>query len=300
MLYNFICFWCNIDWCKLCQIMVGCVLVGGDVLISVQIMMNIDSSDVCVMLDQIICVVDVGVDIVCVFIFDVVVMQVLCEICCESLVLIVVDIYFYYKCVIEVVEVGVVCLCINFGNIGDVICVCEVIKVVCDYGCLICIGVNVGSLEKYLLEKYGEFCLDVMVEFGLDYIKILQDNDFYEFKISVKVLDVFFVVVVYQQLVDVIDVLIYLGIIEVGGFVGGMVKLVIGFGNFLWMGIGDMICVSLFVDLVEEVKVGFEILKLLGLCMCGVQIIFCFSCVCQGFDVIKIVEMLEKWLEYIK
>lgn len=173
MLYNLICLWCNIDCCKFCQIMVGNVFVGGDVLIIVQMMMNMLIMDVVGMLDQVICLVEVGVDIVWVLILDEVLIVVLREICCESFVFIVVDIYFYYKCVIEVVEVGVVCLWINLGNIGDEICVCEVIKVVKDYGCLIWIGVNVGLLEKYLLDKYGELIFDVMVESGMDYIKIL-------------------------------------------------------------------------------------------------------------------------------
>lgn len=210
--------------------MVGNVFVGGDVLIVVQMMMNMIIFDVLVMIKQVLVVVDVGVDIVCVLVFDVDSFKVLKEICCESLVFIVVDIYFYYKCGIEVVEVGVVCLWINPGNIGDEVCVKEVIKVVWDYNCLICIGVNGGLFEKYLFDKYGEFCFDVMLEFGFDYIKILQDNDFYEFKILVKVFDVFMFLVVYQMLVDVIDVLIYFGIIEVGGFVFGMIKLVIGLG----------------------------------------------------------------------
>ncbi|MDN5569029.1 MAG: flavodoxin-dependent (E)-4-hydroxy-3-methylbut-2-enyl-diphosphate synthase, partial [Paracoccus sp. (in: a-proteobacteria)] len=152
----------------------------------------------------------------------------------------------------------------------------------------------------HLLDKYGEPCPDAMVESGMDHIKILQDNDFHEFKISVKASDIFMAAAAYQQLADVTDAPIHLGITEAGGFVGGTVKSAIGMGNLLWAGIGDTIRVSLSADPVEEVKVGFEILKSLGLRTRGVQIISCPSCARQGFDVIKTVEALEKRLEHIK
>ena len=162
------------------------------------------------------------------------------------------------------------------------------------------IGVNAGSLEKHLLEKYGEPCPEAMVESGLDHIRILEDNDFHEFKISVKASDVFLAAAAYQALAEATDAPIHLGITEAGGLITGTVKSAIGLGNLLWMGIGDTIRVSLSADPVEEVKVGFEILKSLGLRHRGVNIIACPSCARQGFDVITTVEALEKRLEHIR
>ena len=176
----------------------------------------------------------------------------------------------------------------------------EVIRAARDHGCSIRIGVNAGSLEKHLLEKYGEPCPDAMVESGLDHIRILEDNDFHDFKISVKASDVFLAAAAYQQLAEATDAPIHLGITEAGGLRGGTVKSAVGLGNLLWAGIGDTIRVSLSADPVEEVKVGFEILKSLGLRTRGVQIISCPSCARQGFDVIKTVEALEQRLEHIK
>lgn len=292
--------WRNIDRRKSRQIMVGKVPVGGDAPISVQTMTNTDTSDVRATLDQIIRAADVGADIVRVSTPDESSTRALREICRESPVPIVADIHFHYKRAIEAAEAGAACLRINPGNIGDATRVREVIKAARDHGCSIRIGVNAGSLEKHLLEKYGEPCPDAMVESGLDHIKILQDNDFHEFKISVKASDVFLAAAAYQQLAEATDAPIHLGITEAGGFVGGTVKSAIGLGNLLWMGIGDTIRVSLSADPVEEVKVGFEILKSLGLRTRGVQIISCPSCARQGFDVIKTVETLEKRLEHIK
>ncbi len=292
--------WRNIDRRKSRQIMVGRVPVGGDAPISVQTMTNTDSSDVRATLDQVIRAADAGADIVRISTPDQSSTRALREICRESPVPIVADIHFHYKRAIEAAEAGAACLRINPGNIGDATRVREVIKAARDHGCSIRIGVNAGSLEKHLLEKYGEPCPDAMVESGLDHIKILQDNDFHEFKISVKASDVFLAAAAYQQLADATDAPIHLGITEAGGFVGGTVKSAIGLGNLLWMGIGDTIRVSLSADPVEEVKVGFEILKSLGLRTRGVQIISCPSCARQGFDVIKTVETLEKRLEHIK
>ena len=292
--------WRNIDRRKSRQIMVGRVPVGGDAPISVQTMTNTDSSDVRATLDQVIRAADDGADIVRISTPDQSSTRALREICRESPVPIVADIHFHYKRAIEAAEAGAACLRINPGNIGDATRVREVIKAARDHGCSIRIGVNAGSLEKHLLEKYGEPCPDAMVESGLDHIKILQDNDFHEFKISVKASDVFLAAAAYQQLADATDAPIHLGITEAGGFVGGTVKSAIGLGNLLWMGIGDTIRVSLSADPVEEVKVGFEILKSLGLRTRGVQIISCPSCARQGFDVIKTVETLEKRLEHIK
>ena len=222
------------------------------------------------------------------------------EICRESPVPIVADIHFHYKRAIEAAEAGAACLRINPGNIGDAKRVAEVVRAAKDHGCSIRIGVNAGSLEKHLLEKYGEPCPEAMVESGMDHIKLLQDNDFHEFKISVKASDVFLSAAAYQALAEVTDAPIHLGITEAGGLMAGTVKSAIGLGNLLWMGIGDTLRVSLSADPVEEVKVGFEILKSLGLRTRGVQIISCPSCARQGFDVIRTVEALEKRLEHIK
>ena len=292
--------WRNIERRKSRQIMVGNVPVGGDAPISVQTMTNTDGHDVRATLDQVIRAADAGADIVRISAPDQDTTRALKEICRESPVPIVADIHFHYKRAIEAAEAGAACLRINPGNIGSPDRVREVIKAARDHGCSIRIGVNAGSLERHLLEKYGEPCPDAMVESGMDHIKILQDNDFHEFKISVKASDVFLAAAAYQQLADATDAPIHLGITEAGGFVGGTVKSAVGLGNLLWAGIGDTIRVSLSADPVEEVKVGFEILKSLGLRTRGVQIISCPSCARQGFDVIKTVETLEKRLEHIK
>ncbi|WP_295047226.1 flavodoxin-dependent (E)-4-hydroxy-3-methylbut-2-enyl-diphosphate synthase [uncultured Paracoccus sp.] len=292
--------WRNIERRKSRQIMVGRVPVGGDAPISVQTMTNTDGHDVRATLAQVIAAAEAGADIVRISAPDQETTRALREICRESPVPIVADIHFHYKRAIEAAEAGVACLRINPGNIGDAARVREVIKAAKDHGCSMRIGVNAGSLERHLLEKYGEPCPDAMVESGLDHIKILQDNDFHEFKISVKASDVFLSAAAYQQLADATDAPIHLGITEAGGFVGGTVKSAIGLGNLLWMGIGDTIRVSLSADPVQEVKVGFEILKSLGLRTRGVQIISCPSCARQGFDVIRTVEKLEERLEHIK
>jgi (E)-4-hydroxy-3-methylbut-2-enyl-diphosphate synthase len=217
----------------------------------------------------------------------------------ESPVPIVADIHFHYKRAIEAAEAGAACLRINPGNIGDSARVKEVIRAAKDHGCSIRIGVNAGSLERHLLEKYAEPCPEAMVESGLDHIKLLQDNDFHEFKISVKASDVFLAAAAYQALADVTDAPIHLGITEAGGLMTGTVKSAVGLGTLLWSGIGDTIRVSLSADPVEEVKVGFEILKSLGLRHRGVTIISCPSCARQGFDVIKTVSELEERLAHI-
>jgi (E)-4-hydroxy-3-methylbut-2-enyl-diphosphate synthase len=212
---------------------------------------------------------------------------------------IVADIHFHYKRAIEAAEAGAACLRINPGNIGSSDRVREVIKAARDHGCSMRIGVNAGSLEKHLLEKYAEPCPDAMVESGLEHMKILQDNDFHEFKISVKASDVFLAAAAYQQLADACDAPIHLGITEAGGLTSGTIKSAIGLGNLLWMGIGDTIRVSLSADPVEEVKVGYEILKSLGLRHRGVTVISCPSCARQGFDVIKTVGAIEQRLAHI-
>ena len=292
--------WRNIERRKSRRIMVGNVPVGGDAPISVQTMTNTDSSDVRATLAQVIAAAEAGADIVRVSTPDEAATRALREITRESPVPIVADIHFHYRRAIEAAEAGAACLRINPGNIGDAGRVREVVQAARDHGCSIRIGVNAGSLERHLLEKYGEPCPDAMVESGLDHIRLLQDNDFHEFKISVKASDVFLAAAAYQMLAEATDAPIHLGITEAGGLRGGTVKSAVGMGNLLWMGIGDTIRVSLSADPVEEVKVGYEILKSLGLRTRGVQIISCPSCARQGFDVIKTVEALEQRLEHIK
>ncbi len=282
------------------QIMVGNVPVGGDAPISVQTMTNTVTTDIPGTIAQVQAAAEAGADIVRVSVPDEDSAKALKEIVRESPVPIVADIHFHYRRGIEAAEAGAACLRINPGNIGSQERVREVIKAARDHNCSIRIGVNAGSLEKHLLEKYGEPCPDAMVESGLDHIKLLQDNDFHEFKISCKASDVFMSAAAYQALAEVTDAPIHLGITEAGGLTSGTIKSAIGLGNLLWMGIGDTIRVSLSADPVEEVKVGYEILKSLGLRHRGVNIISCPSCARQGFDVIKTVETLEKRLEHIK
>lgn len=292
--------WKNIYRRKSRQIMVGNVPVGGDAPIAVQTMTNTDSGDARATLNQVIQCAEAGADIVRVSCPDEAATRALREVCRESPVPIVADIHFHYKRAVEAAEAGAGCLRINPGNIGDEKRVREVIRAARDHGCSIRIGVNAGSLERDLLEKYGEPCPDAMVESGLDHIKILQDNDFHEFKISVKASDVFLSAAAYQGIAEATDAPIHLGITEAGSLNAGTVKSAIGLGNLLWMGIGDTIRVSLSADPVEEVRVGYEILKSLGLRHRGVNIISCPSCARQGFDVIKTVEVLEDRLAHIK
>ena len=292
--------WRSIERRKSRQIMVGNVPVGGDAPITVQTMTNTLTTDVKATIAQIQEAADAGADIVRVSVPDEASSKALKLIVPEVSVPIVADIHFHYKRGIEAAEAGAACLRINPGNIGDEKRVKEVIKAARDHNCSIRIGVNAGSLEKHLLDKYGEPTPDAMVESGMDHIKILQDNDFHEFKISCKASDVFMAAAAYQQLGDLTDAPIHLGITEAGGLISGTVKSAIGMGNLLWMGIGDTIRVSLSADPVQEVKMGFEILKSLGLRHRGVNIISCPSCARQGFDVIKTVEALEQRLEHIK
>ena len=292
--------WRNIDRRKSRQIHVGSVPVGGDAPISVQTMTNTPTTDIKATIAQVQACAEAGADIVRVSVPDEASSKALKEIVRESPVPIVADIHFHYKRGIEAAEAGAACLRINPGNIGDATRVREVIKAARDHNCSIRIGVNAGSLEKPLLEKYGEPCPEAMIESGLDHIRILQDNDFHEFKISVKASDVFLAAAAYQGLAEATDAPIHLGITEAGGLTSGTIKSAIGLGSLLWMGIGDTIRVSLSADPVQEVKVGYEILKSLGLRHRGVNIISCPSCARQGFDVIKTVEALEKRLEHIK
>ncbi len=292
--------WRNIYRRKSRQIFVGSVPVGGDAPISVQTMTNTLTTDIAGTIAQVQAAAEAGADIVRISIPDEDSSKALREIVMESPVPIVADIHFHYKRGIEAAEAGAACLRINPGNIGNEKRILEVIKAARDNNCSIRIGVNAGSLEKHLLDKYGEPCPDAMVESGLDHIRILQDNDFHEFKISVKASDVFLAAAAYQALAEATDAPIHLGITEAGGLRTGTIKSAIGLGNLLWMGIGDTVRVSLSADPVEEVKVGYEVLKSLGLRHKGVNIISCPSCARQGFDVIKTVEELEQRLAHIK
>lgn len=281
------------------QIFVGSVPVGGEAPISVQTMTNTDSADVKATLAQVIACAEAGADIVRISTPDETATRALREITRESPVPIVADIHFHYRRAIEAAEAGAACLRINPGNIGAPERVREVIKAAQDHGCSIRIGVNAGSLEKHLLDKYGEPCPAAMIESGLEHIRILEDAGFTNYKISCKASDVFMSAAAYQGLADATDAPIHLGITEAGGLRAGTIKSAIGLGNLLWMGIGDTLRVSLSADPVEEVKVGYEILKSLGLRHRGVTVISCPSCARQGFDVIRTVEQLEERLEHI-
>ena len=292
--------WRNIERRKSRRIHVGSVPVGGDAPITVQTMTNTDGSDARATLAQIKACAEAGADIVRVSAPDEATTRAMREICRESPVPIVADIHFHYKRAIEAAEAGAACLRINPGNIGSRERIREVIRAAKDHGCSIRVGVNAGSLERHLLEKYAEPCPEAMIESGLEHIRILEENDFHEFKISVKASDVFLAAAAYQGLADATDAPIHLGITEAGGLMSGTIKSAIGLGNLLWMGIGDTLRVSLSADPVEEVRVGYEILKSLGLRHRGVNIISCPSCARQGFDVIATVQTLEERLAHIK
>ena len=292
--------WRNIYRRKSRQINVGNVAIGGDAPIAVQTMTNTLTTDIKNTIEQVVAASEAGADIVRVSVPDLESSKALKEIVKESPVPIVADIHFHYKRGIEAAESGAACLRINPGNIGSEERVKEVIRAAKDNNCSMRIGVNAGSLEKDLLEKYGEPCPEAMVESGLDHIKILEDNDFHEFKISVKASDVFLSAAAYQALADATDAPLHLGITEAGGLMSGTIKSSIGLGSLLWLGIGDTIRVSLSADPVEEVKVGYDILKSLGLRHRGVNIISCPSCARQGFNVIETVKVLEDRLAHVK
>jgi (E)-4-hydroxy-3-methylbut-2-enyl-diphosphate synthase len=281
------------------QIHVGKVPVGGDAPITVQTMTNTLTHDVEATVAQILAAEAAGVDIVRVSCPDQESALALKRIVPRVHVPIVADIHFHYKRAIEAAESGAACLRINPGNIGSAERVKEVVQAAKDHGLSMRIGVNAGSLERDLLEKYGEPCPEAMVESALDHAKILQDHDFHEFKISVKASDVFLAVAAYQQLAEVCDYPLHLGITEAGGMMTGSVKSAIGMGSLLWAGIGDTIRVSLSADPVEEVRVGYEILKGLGLRRRGVTVISCPSCARQQYEVIKTVQILEQRLSHI-
>jgi len=281
------------------KIRVGSVEVGGDAPITVQTMTNTLTADAGATIDQIRQVEEAGCDIVRVSCPDVESTTAFKAIAKAARIPIVADIHFHYRRAIEAAEAGAACLRINPGNIGSAARVKEVVQAAKDNGCSMRIGVNAGSLERELLERYGEPCPEAMVESALSHARILQDHDFHEFKISVKASDPFLTVAAYQLLSEAIDCPLHLGVTEAGAQRVGTVKSSIGLGSMLWAGIGDTIRVSLAADPVEEVKVGFDILKSLGLRHRGVNIIACPSCARQGFQVIKTVEALEERLAHI-
>ncbi|KUR72457.1 4-hydroxy-3-methylbut-2-en-1-yl diphosphate synthase [Novosphingobium fuchskuhlense] len=292
--------WRDIARRKSRQIMVGSVPVGGDAPITVQTMTNTLTSDPVATINQIRRCEDAGADIIRVSCPDVESTAALGKIVRAARVPIVADIHFHYKRALEAADAGAACLRINPGNIGSSERVAEVVRAAKANGCAIRIGVNAGSLEKDLLEKYGEPCPDALVESALDHIKLLQDHDFHEYKVAVKASDVFLAVAAYMGLAEAVDCPLHLGITEAGGLIGGTVKSSIGLGSLLWAGIGDTLRVSLSAEPEEEVRVGFEILKSLGLRTRGVRVVSCPSCARQGFDVIRTVEALESRLSHIK
>ena len=289
----------QIDRRKSRQIQVGKVAVGGDAPISVQSMTNTLTSDPKATIEQIRQLEIAGADIVRVSCPDEASTAALKEIVPEVTVPIVADIHFHYKRGIEAAENGAACLRINPGNIGSQERVAEVVKAARDHGCSMRIGVNAGSLERDLLERYGEPCPEAMVESALTHARLLEDEDFHEFKISVKASDVFLAVAAYQQLAEACDYPLHVGITEAGGLASGTVKSAIGMGMLLWSGIGDTIRVSLSADPVEEIKAGYEILKSLGIRRRGVTVISCPSCARQQFNVIETVQVLEERLAHI-
>ncbi len=281
------------------QIMVGSVPVGGDAPISVQTMTNTLTSDVNATVEQIRACTEAGADIVRVSCPDEESTAALAKIVPLVDVPIVADIHFHYKRAIEAAEAGAACLRINPGNIGSADRVGEVVKAAKDHGCSMRIGVNAGSLEKDLLERYGEPVPEAMVESALDHARILEDQDFFDFKISVKASDVFLAVAAYHGLAEACDYPLHLGVTEAGGLRAGTIKSSVGIGSLLWAGIGDTLRVSLSADPVEEVKVGFDILKSLNLRHRGVNVISCPSCARQQFNVIETVRVLEDRLSHI-
>lgn len=289
----------DIERRKCRQVHVGRVPVGGDAPITVQSMTNVLTTDVQGTIDQIAALENAGADIVRVSCPDEESTAALKHIVRAVSVPIVADIHFHYKRAIEAAAAGAACLRINPGNIGSSTRVAEVVQAAKDHGCSIRIGVNAGSLERSILEKYGEPCPEAMVESALDHIRILEDHDFFETKISCKASDVFLAVAAYQQLADACDYPLHIGITEAGGLRSGTIKSSVGLGMLLWSGIGDTIRVSLSADPVEEVKVGFDLLKSLNLRHRGVNIISCPSCARQQFDVIETVKVLEERVSHI-
>ena len=282
------------------EIKVGDIPVGGNTQISIQSMTNTLTTDIKGTIKQIHSLEEAGADIVRVSCPDEDSTKALKYIVKEVKAPIVADIHFHYKRAIEAAKMGASCLRINPGNIGSNERILEVVKAAKDNNCSMRIGVNAGSLDKTLLEKYKEPCPDALVESAMFNVKLLEDNDFFNFKISVKSSDVFLTVKSYKKLAEICDYPLHLGITEAGGLFTGSIKSSIGIGQLLMEGIGDTIRVSLSSDPVDEIKAGYEILKSLGIRARGVNIISCPSCARQAFPVIETVKELEKKLAHIK
>ncbi|MDA0763783.1 MAG: flavodoxin-dependent (E)-4-hydroxy-3-methylbut-2-enyl-diphosphate synthase [Proteobacteria bacterium] len=289
----------NIERRKSRKIKVGNVLVGGDAPISVQTMTNTLTTDINGTIKQIEKSAEAGADIIRVSCPDKESTIALRQIVKLSPIPIIADIHYHYLRAVEAADAGAACLRINPGNIGNVDKVKEVINAAKVNDVSIRIGVNAGSLEKQILEKYGEPTPEALVESALNHIQILKEHDFDQYKISVKASDVFLAVAAYTQLADIVDCPLHIGITEAGSLRSGTVKSAIGLGNLLWAGIGDTIRVSLSAEPYEEVKAGYEILKSLGLRRRGVTVISCPSCARQQFDVIRTVQEVEERLEHI-
>ena len=290
----------NINRKKTRVINVGDVKIGGDNPISVQSMTNTLTTDVKATISQINAIQEEGADIVRVSCPDEESTKALKEITKNVKLPVIADIHFHYKRAIEAAENGAKCLRINPGNIGDKQKIHDVLSAAKNNDCSIRIGVNAGSLEKDILEKYKEPCPEALVESALRNVKVLEDQNFFNFKVSVKSSDVFLSVAAYRQLSKAMDYPLHLGITEAGSFVSGSVKSSIGLGTLLLDGIGDTIRISLSDDPVKEIKIGNEILKSLGLRNRGVKIISCPSCARQAFQVIDTVKILEEKLSHIK
>ena len=282
------------------KIKVGNIEVGGNAPISVQSMTNTLTTDIRNTVNQINELAEAGADIVRVSCPDKDSSLSLKEIIKQVNVPIVADIHFHYMRAIESAISGAHCLRINPGNIGSKEKVKEILKAAKDNNCSIRVGVNAGSLEKKLLEKYKEPCPEALVESALNNIKFLEDENFFNFKISVKSSDVFLSIKAYRELSKICNYPLHLGITEAGGMISGSIKSSIGIGILLMEGIGDTIRVSLSADPIEEIKIGYEILKSLNLRHKGVNIISCPSCARQGFPVIDTVKILEEKLSHIK
>ena len=289
----------NIERRKSRKIKVGNVLIGGNAPISVQTMTNTLTTDINGTIKQIEKSAEAGADIIRVSCPDKESTIALRQIVKLSPIPIIADIHYHYLRAVEAADAGAACLRINPGNIGNVDKVKEVINAAKVNDVSIRIGVNAGSLEKKILEKYGEPTPEALVESALNHIQILKDHDFDQYKISVKASDVFLAVAAYTQLADIVDCPLHIGITEAGSLRSGTIKSAIGLGNLLWAGIGDTIRVSLSAEPYEEVKAGYEILKSLGLRRRGVTVISCPSCARQQFDVIRTVQEVEERLEHI-
>ncbi|MBL6847855.1 MAG: flavodoxin-dependent (E)-4-hydroxy-3-methylbut-2-enyl-diphosphate synthase, partial [Alphaproteobacteria bacterium] len=281
------------------KIKVGNISVGGDAPISVQTMTNTPTTDIDLTLDQIEKCVEAGADIIRVSCPDKDSTTALKQLVRLSPIPIVADIHFHYLRAIEAADAGAACLRINPGNIGQADKIKEVISAAKQNQSSIRIGVNAGSLEKNILDKYGEPTPEALVDSALAHIQILKEHDFQDYKVSVKASDVFLAVAAYTQLADIDDCPLHIGITEAGSLRAGTVKSSIGLGNLLWSGIGDTIRVSLSADPAEEVRVAYELLKSLGLRRRGVTVISCPSCARQQFDVIKTVQEVEERLQHI-